>query len=160
MLLADVLAVLDALDDAEVRWWVAGGWGVDALVGHQTRDHRDLDLLVDAQQMDLTLTGLARLGYAVETDWLPIRVELAAETGWVDVHPVRFDATGHGVQAGPDGSRYDYPPDVFTTGTLGGRQVPCFTVAFQRVAHSGYPPRAQDTHDLRLLDELSRTGQV
>ncbi|MDH4308687.1 MAG: amino acid transporter [Acidimicrobiia bacterium] len=37
---AAVLSVLDLLDEA----WVDGGWGVDALVGRQTRRHLDLDL--------------------------------------------------------------------------------------------------------------------
>jgi lincosamide nucleotidyltransferase A/C/D/E len=41
-----VLEVLSALSACRV--WAAGGWGVDALVGHQTRDHRDLDLALDA----------------------------------------------------------------------------------------------------------------
>jgi hypothetical protein len=27
-------------------WWVAGGWAIDLLLGHQTREHGDLDLLV------------------------------------------------------------------------------------------------------------------
>jgi lincosamide nucleotidyltransferase A/C/D/E len=26
--------------------WVTGGWGVDALLGEQTRPHKDLDILV------------------------------------------------------------------------------------------------------------------
>lgn len=43
---ADVHRVLDLLSDADVETWVSGGWGVDALVGRQTRTHRDLDLLV------------------------------------------------------------------------------------------------------------------
>ena len=41
---ADVTTVLDALDQARVRHWVGGGWGVAALTGRQTRAHRDLDL--------------------------------------------------------------------------------------------------------------------
>ena len=34
---ADVIGVLDALDEAGVRSWVGGGWGVAALAGRQTR---------------------------------------------------------------------------------------------------------------------------
>lgn len=29
-----------------VPWWVAGGWAIDLLLGHQSRDHGDLDILV------------------------------------------------------------------------------------------------------------------
>src|SRR4051794_35884541 len=42
---AAILATLDARD-AEV--WVGGGWGVDALLGDQTREHSELDLWLDA----------------------------------------------------------------------------------------------------------------
>jgi lincosamide nucleotidyltransferase A/C/D/E len=41
----DVLAVLAVLREAGAEVWVGGGWGIDALVGEQTRDHRDLDLM-------------------------------------------------------------------------------------------------------------------
>ena len=27
-------------------WWIAGGWAVDLHVGHQTRDHKDVDVAV------------------------------------------------------------------------------------------------------------------
>ena len=40
----DVLAVLTALDAGGIDYWVDGGWGIDALVGEQTRRHHELDL--------------------------------------------------------------------------------------------------------------------
>jgi hypothetical protein len=60
------------------RVWIAGGWGVDALVGRQTRIHSDLDLAVDVTQMalDHLLQAFGRHGYAVEADWRPSRVAL------------------------------------------------------------------------------------
>ncbi len=27
-------------------WWVAGGWAIDLLLGHQSREHGDLDVLI------------------------------------------------------------------------------------------------------------------
>lgn len=30
----------------DARWWVAGGWAIDLLVGRQTRPHADLDILI------------------------------------------------------------------------------------------------------------------
>src|SRR3954465_6298085 len=120
---ADALAALDAL--AGCRAWVGGGWGVDALVDRATRRHRDLDLALDARDEAAALAALAGLGYAVETDWRPGRGGLAPPgERWVDLHPVAFDAAGHGVQAGPDGGRFDYPRDGFTTGTIAGVTVP------------------------------------
>lgn len=159
MELDEVLAVLHALESTETRVWVAGGWGVDALVGRATREHRDLDILVDAERLEECLSLLAARGYAVETNCLPVRVEVcAADRGWVDVHPVRLATDGSGVQAGPDGTRFDYPLDCFATGSLAGREVPCLTAAHQRLLHTGYEPRPEDIHDLRLLGKLPREG--
>ncbi len=85
----EVLAVLDALRKTGCRATAAGGWGVDALVGHQTRD--DLDLAVDAGGLD-ALDALARLGYVVETDCLTTRPQLAFRRGYeprdVDQHDI------------------------------------------------------------------------
>lgn len=149
---SEVHRVLDALDDAGCRVWVAGGWGVDALVGRQTRPHRDLDLALDATGEVAALGALAALGYVVETDWRPVRVELVAPGArWVDLHPVVFDAAGRGTQAGLDGVTFDYPVGCLVTGTIGGRAVGCLSVAQQVAFHTGYPPRAVDLADLALL---------
>jgi lincosamide nucleotidyltransferase A/C/D/E len=151
----EVLAILGAVEATGTRLWVAGGWGVDALVGRQTRAHRDLDLLVDSQRLEECLALLAARCYAVETDWLPVRVEVvAAGRGWVDVHPVRLAPDGSGVQAGLNGTRFDYPADCFAIGSLAGRGVPCLTAARQRLLHTGYETRPQDVHDLGLLTKL------
>ncbi|MEJ7792124.1 MAG: hypothetical protein WKF65_09165 [Gaiellaceae bacterium] len=41
---ADVVEVLDVLEAADVAVFLDGGWGVDALIGAQTREHDDLDV--------------------------------------------------------------------------------------------------------------------
>jgi lincosamide nucleotidyltransferase A/C/D/E len=154
--LREVLGVLGDLAEAGCAVWVAGGWGVDALVGRQTRLHRDLDLAVDARNETVALRVLGRRGYRVETDWRPVRVELIAEgRGWVDVHPVVFDATGHGCQADLGGRQVDYPPEAFDQGSLGGVRVPCLSRAQQLLFHTNYEPRAIDLHDLALLEHLT-----
>ena len=43
----DVLEIVAYLDAAGVRVWLDGGWGVDALLGEQTRPHKDLDIVVE-----------------------------------------------------------------------------------------------------------------
>jgi lincosamide nucleotidyltransferase A/C/D/E len=151
MQLLEVDRILLALEGRSIRVWVLGGWGVDALVGRQTRDHRDLDLAIDAEQWDDCWAEMAVLGYQPETDLWPIRVEFASPEGWVDVHPVRFDPSGDGVQAGPDGTTFDYPRNHLTTGTLNSRTVPCVSAAWQLAVHSGYEPQPQDVADVELL---------
>jgi lincosamide nucleotidyltransferase A/C/D/E len=134
----DVIVVLDMLDRAGVRHWVGGGWGVAALVGRQTREHRDLDLAVDVEDLERSWQVLGQLGYAAETDWLPVRMELRASGGrWVDVHPVHFDEDGHGRQPDLDGGHFDYPPAAFTTGSIGGHLVPCLSAQQQRRFRTG-----------------------
>ena len=151
----EVCVVLDALDSAGCPAWLEGGWGVDALAGRQIRPHRDLDIAIDADQEALVLATLDRLGYTIETDWRPTRVELIARgRGWVDVHPVTFDPAGDGVQTGPDGETYRYPAVGFTTGTVAGRTVGCISAEQQIAWRSGYALRAVDHHDLAVLRRL------
>jgi len=159
VVLPDVLEVSGALRTAGVRHWPAGGWGIDALVGRQTRPHRDLDLAVDAVDLAAAVAVLADLGYAAETDWLPVRLELAAPgERWVDLHPVVFDAHGDGRQAGLDGGHFDYPAGELVVGSIEGHAMPCLSLTRQRVFHSGYPLRPQDVADLAELDRLPGRG--
>ena len=137
---AKVHAVLDALDHAGCPYWVAGGWGVDALVGRQTRKHRDLDLALPVDREPTALDALAAIGYSLATDRRPARVELVEPGGGrVDLHPVTFDADGDGRQA---------------SGVLDGRRVPCLSVERQLAFHTGYEPRDEDVRDLRELYTL------
>lgn len=147
--------MLDALDAVGCRVWVEGGWGVDALAGRQSRPHRDLDLDVDVAQEATAIDALQGLGYRIETDWRPNRVELVAPgRGWVDLHPLAFDASGDGVQAGLAGEAYVYPAASFVTGTIGGRTVGCLSAEQQIAWHSGYELRDVDRTDLTLLHHL------
>jgi NAD(P)-dependent dehydrogenase (short-subunit alcohol dehydrogenase family) len=146
----EMLDVLDALGRRGVRSWVCGGFGV--AVGRVTREHRDLDLLLDASDLADALDCLRGRGYVVETDWLPVRVELARGVdAWVDLHPVVFAPDGSGRQAGPAGTWYDYPAETFTFGSLNGREFPCVSAAAQFRAHAGYELRPKDEHDLAQL---------
>ena len=156
MLARSVLEVLAALEQVGCRSWIAGGWGVDALVGEATREHRDLDLAFDASYETEALAALFRLGYAIETDWRPARVELAAAgSRWVDLHPVHFDAYGAGRQADLDGGFFEYPPDCFAVGRIDGQVVACLSVEQQVRFRQGYELRDVDRHDLALLATLT-----
>ena len=152
----EVQAVLDTLQDAGCRVWVAGGWGVDVLLGRVTRAHRDLDLAIDAAGLEAGLDRLSRRGYVVETDWLPVRVELHRPgRGRVDLHPVVLDEHGDGVQAGFDGEVFRYPAADLVRGHLDGVEVGCLSARLQLVFRQGYPLRPVDHHDLPLLTSLT-----
>jgi lincosamide nucleotidyltransferase A/C/D/E len=153
---AHALEVISALDRRGVRSWVAGGWGVDALVGRQTRAHADLDLAIPADSEEAAISALGSLGYELAADQRPARFEMRAADGRsVDFHPIAFRADGRGVQQGFDGRTFDYPAEGFTTGVIGGVTVGCLTADRQIAFHLGYEPKPQDGRDLRLLrDEL------
>jgi len=81
-----------------------------------------------------------------------VRVELHAPgSRWVDLHPVEFDADGHGRQAGLDDVVFDYPAGCFTVGCVDGREVACLDAEQQLRFHAGYAHRDIDRHDVALL---------
>ena len=55
----EVLRVLDALNAAGVRAGITGGWGIDALLRWQTREHGDIDLGVPADAVDAAIEAIA-----------------------------------------------------------------------------------------------------
>lgn len=59
----DVMAVLYVLLVHGVVATIAGGWGIDALLGRQTRTHGDLDLLVSRQQLQHATRVLSSLEF-------------------------------------------------------------------------------------------------
>jgi lincosamide nucleotidyltransferase A/C/D/E len=152
---ADVLAVLAALDAAGIPAWLDGGWGVDALVGRQTRPHSDLDLVIALDQADRAADALTALGFAVAEDARPTRLVLRDGAGrQIDCHTVTFDAAGRGVQQLPAAPPFRYPPQGFRgAGRVAGQPVACLTAEVQVLCHLGYPPDAGDYHDMRLLHD-------
>ena len=154
--LSEVLDVLAALSALGCRFWLEGGWGVDALVGRQTRPHRDVDVDVEARCEEAAVAALAEMGYTVETDWRPNRIELnALGRGRVDLHPLLIDEDGTARQAALDGGFHLFPRSYFVTGSLAGVPVPCVSVTAQRLFHTGYELRGIDRRDLAVLDELT-----
>lgn len=63
MQVTEVQAVLADLRRSGCLARAGGGWGVDALVGRQTRAHRDLDLAVNAEDESAALRVLEHRGY-------------------------------------------------------------------------------------------------
>lgn len=148
-----VLELLAALGSLEV--WVDGGWGVDALVGRQTRTHGDLDLGVVRPQLDQAVQVLEGLGYDVtDARYVQVTVRLAHATEGhrVDLHPSTPIDGGGTEQLDFDGNTYLIPPPV--EGRIGGQSVRCMPVGAQLRSHQGYQLRSVDLHDMRLLEEL------
>jgi RimJ/RimL family protein N-acetyltransferase len=148
----DVLVVLAALAERHVPVWVGGGWGIDALLGDQTREHTDLDLAIRAEQEAEVIEILTALGYRIVLDYRPSRLAMADDDGHeVDLHPVRFDMLGNGVQPGLHGPVFHYPREGFAHGRIAGQPVACLSAERQASFHTGYPLRAKERQDLERL---------
>ncbi|MFL5778382.1 MAG: nucleotidyltransferase domain-containing protein, partial [Chloroflexota bacterium] len=63
MAASDLIALLDRLQDAAIAVWLDGGWGVDALLGEQTREHDDLDLVSTVDDARGLIETLNAAGY-------------------------------------------------------------------------------------------------
>ncbi|MDX8028905.1 hypothetical protein SK803_01725 [Lentzea sp. BCCO 10_0856] len=155
MIAKDVLDILAALDGNDI--WVGGGWGIDALVGEQTRPHEDLDLMHREDQEPEVLAALGKLGFAETLSWRPVRFVLTDPAGReIDLHPLRFAPDGSAEQSSlTPGEPFRYPASAFVTGTILGVTVPCLSVEQQIHFHQGYEARERDLHDLALLRKLA-----
>jgi lincosamide nucleotidyltransferase A/C/D/E len=150
---ADVIAVLELLADARVTCWLNGGWGVDALVGRQTRPHEDLDLVIAVADVVPAIDALQKVGFALDEDLRPVSFTLCTEDGRkVDFHPVTWDQAGSGIQAQPNNSSWTYPAEGFRgVGQVAGRPVRCLAADVQILCHAGYQLDADDLRDLEVL---------
>jgi lincosamide nucleotidyltransferase A/C/D/E len=152
MTASDVLVVLEDLEALGVTAWVDGGWGVDALLGDQSRDHDDLDLALHRDALGEVVDLLEDQGFVVERDLRPTALALRHPDGRaVDLHPVECTEDGGGDQALPHGEQFHYGAPV--TGVIGGRTVACCSVETQVATHQGYEPDLNDSEDMRRLAE-------
>jgi lincosamide nucleotidyltransferase A/C/D/E len=148
----NVVELLGRLANLGIDVWVGGGWGVDALLGRETRPHDDLDVSIRAHDEAVVLDLLQSSGFEVVTDWRPVRVALRHPTiGEIDVHPLHFEPDGSAWLPDLDGGRFDFPVGGFTSGKILGRRVPCITARLQLQFHLGYPPTATDRADMEAL---------
>jgi len=154
---AKVARIVAYLEAASIRIWLDGGWGVDALVGEESRPHSDLDAAIALDTTDAAIAALAPLGFRVEVDDRPTRLVLAARDGRrIDLHPLIFDEEGNGMQigAGPNGGDAVYPAQGLTgKGSVDSRPVACLTPELMLRHHTGYEPTLKDRHNVRLLCE-------
>ncbi len=151
-----VLLLLDAWEAAGIAVWVDGGWGVDALLEEQTREHQDLDIVLacaDREKFD----GLMKdLGFSLFRDDGPANWVLSDAAGdQVDVHLAELDSTRideRGIEVyGQKGLAYEVG-SLGGTGTILGRPVPCCTAEFQFAWHfADFPMTAAQRRDVAAM---------
>jgi lincosamide nucleotidyltransferase A/C/D/E len=154
MTAANAVRLWTMLNNAGADVWIDGGWGVDALLGRQTRGHRDLDLGVARPDLALVIELLAGAGFAViDRRYEQVTVQLADCDGLlVDLHP------STPVDGGTE--QLDFNDEVYfipsaAVGHIAGAAVRCMPLVAQLRAHTGYELRPEDIRDLALLRELA-----
>jgi lincosamide nucleotidyltransferase A/C/D/E len=149
---ADAIEILDFLHAAGLQVWVDGGWGVDALLGEQTREHADLDIAARSEDEARLREAAARHGF-VEVSAEPHNSVLRDARGRsLDVHFVDFTVE----KPGPSGwlvyGDIGYDVGAFAgEGTIAGRPVACTTVISQVRSHTGYTLDDDDVRDMLAL---------
>lgn len=128
--------MLGRLHDERSDVWVEGGWGIDALLGEQTRAHDDLDLGVRFEDVERICTVLGDFRRR-DVEWPSSFILEDANGRKVDCHPLRFDENGDGWQANNlGGPPYRWPREGLEgVGQILGLPVPCITPELQVAWH-------------------------
>jgi hypothetical protein len=151
----DLVSLIDTLEQRGIDIWLDGGWGVDALLAEQTREHDDADLVANIDDAPRLIEALTRAGYrAVEGDPSAHFVMLDDAGRQVDLHMVRFTPDGDGLYRMETGQIWPYPAQGFTgRGEIVGRPVRCLTPEVQILCHAGYAWDDVDHQDMKALKE-------
>lgn len=154
MISRDVLDLYVSLESLGVPIWIDGGWGVDALLGEQSRPHGDLDIAIQQKDLPKLRELLCARGYR------EIKVEEANDWNFVlgdaqgreiDVHVIVLDARGNGIY-GPLENGEMYPAASLTaSGQIEGRTVRCISAEWSVKFHSGYELKEKDFRDVSAL---------
>ena len=145
----DVVEVVRLMEENGIEVVVDGGWSVDALIGHQTRPHGDLDIAVKHEDVpklrELMLTrGYRELDNAARTEFNFLLADDAGRR--IDVHSYTFDSEGNLLQG------IAYPSESLAgVGTINAHRVRCITPHWMVKFHTRYEPDQDDFRDVLAL---------
>lgn len=145
-----VLSLVRLLENNDIEVYVDGGWGVDALLGKQTREHDDLDIAVPHKYVPLLRELLGARGYkeVPHPDSWECNFVLDDEQGHLlDVHSYAFED-------GKNTFGVAYEPRHLTgSGKINGYPVKCPPPNVMVEFHTGYEVDADDYRDTKALCE-------
>jgi lincosamide nucleotidyltransferase A/C/D/E len=146
-----VVQLLQLFDQYGIEVVVDGGWGVDTLLGAQTRLHGDLDIAVEHKDVPRLRALLETYGYrdVLSDDTRDCNFVMGDEQGHkVDFHSYTFDTHGKQVFG------VEYPLESLTgTGSIQGYPVKCISAEWMVKFHSGYELDENDYLDVSALCE-------
>src|SRR3982074_2912968 len=87
--------LLPLFESAGIEVWLDGGWAVDAVLGEQTRTHKDADIILRVSALPGWRQILASRDFATQSGGTPSNFVLADRSGLeVDLHAIVFDEGG------------------------------------------------------------------
>ncbi len=147
----DVVKLVKLFDQNQIAVILDGGWGVDALLGEQTRTHADLDIVIAYDDVPRLRKLLEANGYVdvPRPDTRPVNFVMGDELGHlVDIHTYTLDRLNHPEQG------LDYPlKSLDGAGSILGYTVRCIDLENMVKFHSGYTLDENDYHDIKALCE-------
>lgn len=160
-------AVTAALTASGVRAWLFGGWGLDARIGHITRDHGDVEFWVDRKDAELSKATLTAAG-AIALDTQPPTESCEFTWDGTDFSTAYFDHKEGGGFSQPDGRWSDwlFPPRSFPKKLLDLHGITVLAMSsagmlamkeqYPQLRH-GAPWRSKDLTDIHVLRTLAAT---
>jgi len=150
----DVVSFYDEMERKGVKLWLDGGWGVDALLGKQTRQHGDIDIAILKKNVKVATNYLKSKGYAQihRSDTSPHNFMLGNNLAqFVDFHVIQLDEDGNGLY-GSHKEGVMYPADALSgKGNIGNKDVWCISPQWVVNFHSGYQLRGKDYTDVLAI---------
>lgn len=156
MTATDVISLYTHLENVGIQVWLDGGWSVDAALARQTRDHGDVDIIIQQKDLPKLHSLLEPQGYKdiPQNDTRPWNFVLGDDLGHlIDVHVIVLDDEGNGIY-GPIENGVMYPAaSLLGSGAIDGYIVRCLTPEYMIESHIGYEIREKDRQDVTALCE-------
>jgi len=163
----DIIWIIELLHKNGIFIWLTGGWGIDALLGYQTRDHKDLDILLLREDIVGVNEILKKAGYHLKELWSENRKVIDKQGNQIDTAFVLHDSSGReidihafhyeGEQVIPDWDDTEgiqiTKAGLEHTGSIAGVKVCCVSPQLQFLFHTGYTLPDYQVQDMRLLKE-------
>lgn len=153
---ADVIDLYTNLENLGIKIWIDGGWAVDALLGEQTRYHKDLDIVVERNNLEnfrayLELQGYKEIKRDENKMWdLVMGDDRGRE---LDVHAFNFDDKGSVIE---EESWDGYSNKSLTgSGIIGGLIVRCVSPEHLAKTHDNTKRKLEDK-DHKDMDALRK----